>query len=441
MEVKTLLSTLCFGCILTGFTHAALIAEVRTSAGNFSIDLDYEGAPRTVSHFYRLAAGLQPWLDEKTGVIRNGVKFYDNLKFYKKVEHGPPLHPIYQKYIQAGIRYPGDVFVFIPDAKQGAGYVLRDEIKSDGFGDLDVPHGLYTVSMANNGPNSSSSQFFINLLDDSSWNGRNSAFGVVEQVFIEYPAFGLPYVSHNGFVVVNAILTSQLPVTIFSIRFRITNNSPLIYDSTEFAGELPVMMKRDITSVTHNATDVVLGYGSLFNGHEMRQMFSLDLFTWQPAPAQTQYVPANISPTVNFAHGGTPRAFFRTIASLYPISTVPTNLNGKRIRIALNIPYATQPTTNILIPIRNVLQLYFDVNGITNTYLQYSDGSTGTFTYTFTARGPYHADLEITPDGLASKTYRLYFGGMGDDVTEDGQMHALIDPDIDPPIEARWWYN
>ncbi|MEJ6572019.1 MAG: peptidylprolyl isomerase [Akkermansiaceae bacterium] len=432
-ELLVVMSVLCLG--FGAKTRAALIAEVRTNVGNFSIDLNYDGAPRTVSHFYRLAAGLQPWLDEKTGVIRTGVKFYDGLRFYKKVEHGPPFHPVFQKYIQAGIRYPGDPFVFIPDAQQGAGYMLRDEIKSNGSGGIAVPHGLYTVSMANNGPNSSSSQFFINILDDSSWDGRNSAFGTVLAQFTEYDQAGLPVAVSNGRAVVNAISATSQTVTIYSIRFRITNNSPLVYDSTEFAGELPIIIKRQITSVTHNATSVVLGYGPSYYGNEMRQMVSLDLFTWQPSPAQTQYVPANISSTVSIAHGGTPRAFFRTTSALYPVTTVPNNLRGKDIRIALYIPNFN--------PIPNLLQLYFDVDGITNTYFQYSDLSVGTFTYTFTPSGPYHADLEITPAGFASKTYRLYFGGMEDDVdvAANEERHALIDPNINPPIEARWWYN
>ncbi len=176
---------------------AALIAEVRTSAGNFSIDLNYIGARRTVSHFYQLATGSRPWLDEKTGKIRTGVPFYNGLTFHKKEGFFGAIAP---KYIQTGARYPNDPGVFIPNDKQGCGYVIRDEIRHyAGTSALIVPHGLYTVSMANTGPHSGSSQFFINLINDNSWNERNSAFGTVEKLFKVYNSSGqVTGVTHNG---------------------------------------------------------------------------------------------------------------------------------------------------------------------------------------------------------------------------------------------------
>ncbi|MBT8045336.1 MAG: peptidylprolyl isomerase [Verrucomicrobiae bacterium] len=411
-------------------SRAALIAEVRTSLGNFSIDLNYTGARRTVSHFMRLAKGEQPWLDEKTGQIRSGVPFYNGLKFYKKEGSAASI----PKYIQAGARYPDDPAVFISNEKQGAGYVIRDEIRHyAGTSTLVVPHGLYTVSMANTGPHSSSSQFFINLVNDTWWNERNSAFGVVQQQFIEYPENGSPYVSYNGRDVVNAIHAASQNVTIYSVKFRITNNTPTEFDSSEQATELPVFYNRQISSLMHTPTNVVLNYDSVVPASETRVWFSLNLFNWSPFPSATTYASAGAAPVITFNHGGARQLFLRSTMAAYPVSTVPDSLDGEIIRIALGKPYA-QPQTN-------VVQLYFDPNGLEHTYYSYTSQSWGTFVYSLLQGGPYHGDMEVTYDGSENVTYQLYFGGANQWVTEDEQMRAIINPDASAPIEARWYYQ
>lgn len=116
----------------------------------------------------------------------------------------------------------------------------------------------------------------------------------------------------------------------------------------------------------------------------------------------------------------------------YPVSTVPASLDGENIRIALGKPYA--------IPQSNVVQLYFDSNGLNHSYFSYSSESSGSFTYTLIPRGPYHADLEVTYDGSENVTYRLYFGGANQSVSEDEQMRALINPVGNSATEARWYY-
>jgi peptidylprolyl isomerase len=57
----------------------------------------------------------------------------------------------------------------------GPGYNIEDEFTHEG-GNRNSP---YTISMANSGPNSGGSQFFINLVDNSFLDTKHPAFGVV----------------------------------------------------------------------------------------------------------------------------------------------------------------------------------------------------------------------------------------------------------------------
>ena len=47
-----------------------LFADFSTSAGTFTVELDFVRAPRTVANFVRLAEGTQSWMDPATGVAR-----------------------------------------------------------------------------------------------------------------------------------------------------------------------------------------------------------------------------------------------------------------------------------------------------------------------------------------------------------------------------------
>lgn len=380
---------------LTGTVSAQLIAEVRTSKGNFSINLHYLQARRTVSHFMRLANGVQPWMDVKTGKLMYGVKFYEGLKFYKPYEVST-----LKNYIQAGSRSNAELDSSYQYA--GAGYVLRDEIRYDAlFNQMLIPHTQWTVSMANRAPHSSSSQFLITLVNDASFNGKNSAFGTVNQLFIDYDYPGGPRVTYNGWAVVTAINNSFQPV-IYNITFRRLNQTAIDFDENEYIGEVPVMGEWPITSLTHDETEVHLGYPPL-QAAEMRMYSSLDLLEWTYFPYITKYVQAGLpsSPPMSFLHGNGASLFCRLTATRYPVTAVPdpvTGLYGKMIEIGAGTG--------------NRMRFYFGQYGITNTYVRYVPTQVaGEFEYTFTSKGPYHAELVITSPASIAQTYRLYFGG------------------------------
>ena len=134
----------------------AVYAEFITSAGNFTIQLHEQEAPRTVANFIGLAEGTQEWTDPRTN---KKVKqpYYDGVIFHRvidgfMIQGGDPLGQ--------GIGGPG--------------YKFADEfhprLRHDNAGIL---------SMANSGPNTNGGQFFITLGPTSHLDDRHTVFGEV----------------------------------------------------------------------------------------------------------------------------------------------------------------------------------------------------------------------------------------------------------------------
>ena len=421
MILRLLTISVCWSFSLTCDVCADLVAEVRTSAGNFSINLNYNGARRTVSNFIRLATGEQPWLDEKSGKIQYNRPFYNGLKFYKKVSTGS----VAPRYVQAGARYPGDPFVFTADVKQGAGYILRDEMTTGLLG-LNVPHGMWTVTMANTGPHSSSSQFLINLIGDQSYNGRNSAFGTVLQRFTDYNT--TPPTVTNGRAVVSAIHASASNVTIYNVTFRIIGGIPASISSILNLGELPSLGTPQITSVTHTPTEALLGYAAM-QATELRMYASSDLFTWYYIPSGNSYLRGEVltNPPIATLHGGFPQAFYRLSSATYPVHSVPTNFLGKTILMYIKNWYSSGGSTP------PYLSLRFGPSGITNEYLVAGSSSWQPLTFDFVPKGPFHGDMILTSPALAGRTLRLFFGGAQQ--KEDSDPALLIKHARKPAID------
>jgi len=127
-----------------------------TSDGDFVIKLHDKAAPKTVENFVGLAEGTKAWTDPQTGqsVTR---PFYDGLIFHRVIDGF---------MIQGGCPQGNGM--------GGPGYKFADE-----FGE-----GLYharagILSMANAGPNTNGSQFFITLGPTPHLDRRHSVFGEV----------------------------------------------------------------------------------------------------------------------------------------------------------------------------------------------------------------------------------------------------------------------
>jgi len=134
-----------------------MFALFETSKGNFKVKLFNDKAPKTVENFVGLAEGTKEWTDPKTG---NKVKkpFYDGLVFHRVIK---------DFMIQGGCP--------LGNGTGGPGYRFEDEFPA-GAPKHDKP-GI--LSMANAGPNTNGSQFFVTTVPTPWLDGRHTVFGEV----------------------------------------------------------------------------------------------------------------------------------------------------------------------------------------------------------------------------------------------------------------------
>jgi len=119
-------------------TGTKLVAAIETSLGTIHCTLFSETRPVTVANFIGLATGQKAWLDPKTGMGQEGRPFYDGLTF----------HRVIPEFMIQG----GDP---LDKGMGGPGYQFANEIVKDGV----MKPGV--LGMANAGPNTNGSQFFI----------------------------------------------------------------------------------------------------------------------------------------------------------------------------------------------------------------------------------------------------------------------------------------
>jgi peptidyl-prolyl cis-trans isomerase A (cyclophilin A) len=138
----------------------AQFATLKTSVGDIKVKLMPEHAPKTVANFVELAGGKRTWTDPKTGKERNDA-LYD----------GTIFHRVIKDFMIQG----GDP---LGTGTGGPGYKFEDEVK--GGPSFDKP-GL--LAMANSGPNTNGSQFFITEIPTTWLTGKHTIFGEVVEGF------------------------------------------------------------------------------------------------------------------------------------------------------------------------------------------------------------------------------------------------------------------
>ncbi len=131
-------------------------AQFETTEGNFTVRLFEKEAPNTVANFVGLAEGTKEWTDPGSGQKKT-APYYDGVIFHRVI-------PGFM--IQGGDR--------LGQGTGGPGYKFADEFHAS------LRHGKAGVlSMANSGPNTNGSQFFITLGPTPHLDNRHSVFGEV----------------------------------------------------------------------------------------------------------------------------------------------------------------------------------------------------------------------------------------------------------------------
>jgi peptidyl-prolyl cis-trans isomerase A (cyclophilin A) len=132
----------------------AQTATLHTSAGDIRINLFADHAPKTVRNFIELADGTREWTDPRTRAKTN-ARLYD----------GTIFHRIIPNFMIQG----GDP---LGRGTGGPGYKFADEFHTDLA--FDRP---YLLAMANSGPGTNGSQFFITVSATTWLNRKHTIFG------------------------------------------------------------------------------------------------------------------------------------------------------------------------------------------------------------------------------------------------------------------------
>jgi peptidyl-prolyl cis-trans isomerase A (cyclophilin A) len=134
----------------------SLFATLSTNHGDIRVELFPNHAPKTVKNFVGLADGTGEWTDPKTGGKGQGA-LYDNTVFHRviagfMIQGGDPLG----------------------SGRGGPGYQFNDEIHPE----LQFSKP-YLLAMANAGPGTNGSQFFITVGATPWLNAKHTIFGEV----------------------------------------------------------------------------------------------------------------------------------------------------------------------------------------------------------------------------------------------------------------------
>lgn len=125
-----------------------MIAIISTNFGEIKLEFFDKDAPNTVANFIKLA----------------GEGFYNGTKFHRVIPNF---------MIQGGDPLSKDDKESANWGRGGPGYTFPDEIH---LSNQNLPG---TISMANAGPDTNGSQFFINVADNSFLNDKHTVFGIV----------------------------------------------------------------------------------------------------------------------------------------------------------------------------------------------------------------------------------------------------------------------
>lgn len=129
-----------------------IYAKISTTLGDILVQMDVKNAPMTAANFIALAEGKMPYVSEK----------YANKPYF----NGIVFHRVIPDFMIQGGDPEGN-------GTGGPGYQFPNEVSDS------LVHNKGVISMANSGPNTNGSQFFITVKETPLLNGSYSVFGKV----------------------------------------------------------------------------------------------------------------------------------------------------------------------------------------------------------------------------------------------------------------------
>ncbi|MFC7132543.1 MULTISPECIES: peptidylprolyl isomerase [Salinibaculum] len=178
-----------------------LTATLHTSNGDVEVELFDERAPRTVENFVGLAQGADDY--ENTEVAPGTGAWKDPETGEKRIDplyDGVEFHRVIEGFMIQGGDPTGT-------GRGGPGYQFDDE-----FHDELTHDGPGILSMANSGPNTNGSQFFITLDAQPHLDGKHAVFGQVTD--------GMDVVEEIGNVETDMHDGPTTPVTLESVEIH-----------------------------------------------------------------------------------------------------------------------------------------------------------------------------------------------------------------------------
>jgi peptidyl-prolyl cis-trans isomerase A (cyclophilin A) len=285
-------------CWLVAFNGLAqytngIYAEFNTSMGSYTCRLEYALAPKTVANFIGLATGQRAWLDLSSGVV-NTNPFFD----------GTTFHRVITGFMNQG-GSPNGL------GTDGPGYQFTDEftpsLRHDGLG---------VLSMANSGPDSNGSQYFITVSAQPHLDDVHTVFGRL------YGGSNIVYaINHVATDANNKPLTN---VVLHSVTIRRIGAAALGFDIT--TNGLPEVTSLQ-ASIARAGTNLSLTFSNRVNT-DNRLYISTNLANWTGSSLGIE-TSSSLTNTL-FLNVVAPRQFFRLAQVQYPPTLyVPRNLFGR----------------------------------------------------------------------------------------------------------------
>jgi cyclophilin family peptidyl-prolyl cis-trans isomerase len=278
-----------------------IYADFTTSMGSFTCRLEYATAPKAVANFVGLASGQRAWLDLPGGLAKTNP-FYNGLTFHRVIagfmnQAGSPN----------GLGTDGPGYAFVDE--------FSPSLRHNGFG---------VLSMANSGPDSNGSQFFITVSAQPQLNDVHTVFGgLVGGSNVVYA------INHVATDANNKPLTN---VVIQSVSIRRVGTAAQAFDIQ--AQGLPAVTNLNLNIVRAGA-DVSLIYSNRLYA-DNRLYSSTNLTQWTGTSLGIE-ITAPVSNAVQRA-AVAPKEFFRLAQIQYGASTLaPRNMLGRTLTLTFTV--------------------------------------------------------------------------------------------------------